>query len=362
MDNKFKLFLSCYEFTDKGIELTLSEDIPFLKKPELELIGTYYSMIFQSSQPDQALLFGPLPVAYHYDQLVFVYTNEIRDENMKDPRIVSKGYLTPLFILIFFPAQYDQICSRSRTAIQKTLGEWFLTKENIKEITLESLKGLKTLLSEAILQEQKQFAISQVSDSLKTVLGKNLDFLNTIGRSLGRPLRIGIFGSTNDELLLLQSAINQIFPLLRGMNTSSDEKFIVYRFSDLYVEGGTLEAKEIVDFKKTVALTNTTSWKNVPKHFDGILLTIPIPSDPEVITKNIQTVLRNTPNYCPISLFIRYNSDYSSSISTTPIPKAISEADKRTISLIEVRNDQNTIQTALIDLVTKLVPTLQPKS
>ncbi|MFX1253811.1 MAG: hypothetical protein ACFFCZ_19530 [Promethearchaeota archaeon] len=362
MDNKFKLFLSFYEFTDKGIELTLSEDIPFLKKPELELIGTYYSMIFQTSQPDQALLFGPLPVAYHYDQLVFVYANEIKDENMKDSRVVNRGYMTPLFILIFFPTQYDQICSRSRIVIQKTLSEWFLRTEDIKEITLESLKNLKSLLTEAILKEEKQFTTSQVSASIKTVLGKNIDFLNTIGRSLGRPLRIGIFGSTNDELLLLQSAISQIFPLLRGMNTSSDEKFVVYRFSDLYIEGGTLETKELVDFKKTVALMHTSSWKNVPKHFDGILLTIPIPSDGEVITKNIQTVLRNTPNFCPISLFIRYNSDYSDGISTTPIPKAISEADKRTISLFEVRDDQNTIQTALIDLVTKLVPTLQSKA
>ncbi|MFX0092629.1 MAG: hypothetical protein ACFFBD_12775, partial [Candidatus Hodarchaeota archaeon] len=254
---------------------------------------------------------------------------------------------------------YDSLYSRCRTQIQNTIDDWFCDKESVNSITLKSLNKLKMRLADAIFLEQKRVESSEISVSLRSLLGMNLDFLNTIGRSMDRLLRIGVFGSTKDEHILLQNAVNNIFPLLQGMDTSTDGKFTIYRFSNLYIERGSLEIDELIDFKKITTLTNISSWKNVPKDFDGILLTISIPGITEVITKNIQVILRKTPTGCPIALFIRYSSDFSGEISDTPIPKAIAEAGGRTISLVEARDDKNSIQTALIDFVAKIVYALQ---
>ena len=70
-------------------------------------------------------------------------------------------------------------------------------------------------------------------------------------------------------------------------------------------------------------------------------------------------ILKETTKTCPVSLLVRYASDYQGDSSTTPIPKVILEAKDRTISLIESRNDQNKAEIAIIDVIEKLVPILK---
>ncbi|MFX0093210.1 MAG: hypothetical protein ACFFBD_15740 [Candidatus Hodarchaeota archaeon] len=358
MNTSLDIFLTCLEFTDKGIEILLSQNIPYLKDFELKNIGNYYTIIFGNSCFDHGLLFGPLPVAYHHDQLVFLYGNTIKDESLTDPRVVRDDHLTPFFVLVFFPVGFDQLFSRCRVSIRATIDEWLYDKREVKAITHECLNGLKVRLTEVVLREQALMENSQTQRSLPTALTKNIEFLNTIGHSLGRSLRVGVFGSAQCIFPILQSAVAQNFLSLCSMNTSTSGKTVVYRFPNLFIEAGTLEVNEVLDFKQTAALTNINPWNNYPKEFDGILLVIKIPNSKEVIIKNIQTILQKTPNRCPISLFICYDSNYSREIASTPIPEVISEASDRTISLLESKKGYDMVETALIDLVEKIIPFL----
>lgn len=356
--NLLKIYMSCFEFTDIGIELLISQEIPFLKQVELISIGNYYSVIFGTITNKEGLLIGPLPVAYHHDQLSFIYSNMVKDDTIKDARVVREGNLTPVFLMVFFPVYYDHLFSQYRKNLQILLNNWFKNKRDVKDITKESLDELNADLTERAKKEFERIKNLKQNNS-PTALSNNITFLETIGNTLGRIIRLGIFGSTQDVLPTLRNAVKQNFDLLCASNSSTEKDYFSYRFPHLIIEGGKLEASEILNLKKPKLLNVNTWWKGYPDDFDGIFLSIDIPSTNEVIINNIKNILRETTSSCPISLLVRYASDYQGDISTTPIPKVILEARDRTISLIESKHDQKKAEIAIIDVIEKLVPILK---
>ncbi|MFX1339684.1 MAG: hypothetical protein ACFFDK_13815, partial [Promethearchaeota archaeon] len=154
-------------------------------------------------------------------------------------------------------------------------------------------------------------------------------------------------------------AVKQNFDLLCASNCTVEKDYFSYRFPHLIIEGGKLEASEILNLKKPKLLNVNTWWKGYPDDFDGIFLSIDIPSPYEVIIKNIRDILRETTTSCPVSLLVRYAPDYQGNISTTPIPKLLLEAQGRTISLLESKGDQNNAEIAIIDVIEKLVPIIK---
>ncbi|MFX0093105.1 MAG: hypothetical protein ACFFBD_15210, partial [Candidatus Hodarchaeota archaeon] len=232
---------------------------------------------------------------------------------------------------------------------------WLYENRDVENLNHENLTYLKVQITNLVLEEQMMIDSSLLSDSIYITLSKNIDFLNTIGHSLGRPLRLCILGSISGIFPIFQKAIGQNFSALCAMNRSIKGNTAMYRFRNLLIEIQILEPDEIIDFKENVFLTNVAPWKEFPKEFDGILLIIKIPGNDEIITKNIKKIVQQTPNKCPISLVIDYDSHYHGEISDTPIPNAISETIGRTISLLETKANKKIIETALIDIVEKMV-------
>jgi len=361
IDNPVDIYLTCFEFTDRGMEVLTTQNIPFLEEYELSAIGNYYALVVgASADTGHGLLFGPLPVAYHHDQLVFIYGNQIKDERIKDDRVKKAGHMTPCFILIFFPVYHDGLLSSLRLSIKGIMDKWFINRLKAEDIDLGSLDDLKARLLDMLAKEFKKSEEMKIPESTKMILGKNIDFLDTVGNSLERPLRIGLFGSTPNVLTALQGAVKDNFSSLIGMNSSKDGNLVIYRFPDLYIESGFINPANQLDLKKTASLADFPNWKGFSKKFDGFLLAIQYPDSPDdIITKNIQTALKETGNRCPVSLLIRYGPSFDGDISSTPIPMAIAEATGRTISLVELKTDTEGIETAIIDLVENIVTSLQ---
>ncbi|MFX0092246.1 MAG: hypothetical protein ACFFBD_10830 [Candidatus Hodarchaeota archaeon] len=354
-----EIHIASYRFSDKGIELHLSEAIPFVDANELVMLGTQYSFLFGNTQPHRGLLIGPLPVAYHYDRLVFVYGNMIKDESVKDERVIRDDYLAPYFILLFFPTSFDPVFSRCRVNIKTVIDRWFKAKcRNIKNVSVTQLQDLNVEITKLVTNEQESMYVS--SNIIQTVVGKHIEFLNTIGRSLNRTLYMGIFGDYK-IINLLHSGVGQNYSMIRALNSSKDGRFYVYRFPHLIIEEGKLDDNQFLDFKTTRFLSQFKWWDDCPTEFDGILFTVNIPDDPRKITKNIQMVLTKTPNYCPISLVVNYASDHSGKLLSTPIPGAIVEAKDRTISLVEIKSPEDQVERALIELFEKIIKSLQER-
>lgn len=356
MSTKFSFNISFFVFTDIGMDLKATQEIPFLRQGELSTIGNYYSIILGASNETNGLLFGPLPVAYHHDYLVFIYGNHIRDPTLKDKRARENDFMTPCFVLLFFEVEWDRTVGRFRQTIKARMDQWFSQMKEVTDVTPGKLNDLDLIMMEEIGRELKKIEQTAILSPIRTALGKNIDFLDTIGHSLRRNIRIGFFGPRDLLFPLLRAAVFENFTGLEVMDTSKSDRWVVYGFENLCIEGVHLSSTDSLNLKTNVE----PALKKCPKDFDGVLLAVVVPeTPPNLVKKNIQTVLRGTPERCPLSLLVIYENGGNGDIAKTGVPEAISEAMDRTVSLIEDRDGRTDIQSVIINLVENIVPSLR---
>jgi hypothetical protein len=160
MNELIEIYISCFEFTDIGIELLASENIPSFDNAELTVVANYFSIIFGQNlcnnfnEEGSGKLFGPLPVAYRNNMLSLIYGSTIRDKKLKDERIIQNDHYTPFFVMIFFPTEFDHLFSISRVSISKMIDKWCSTRYKVEKITIDSLTELKNDLQKLVLNYQ----------------------------------------------------------------------------------------------------------------------------------------------------------------------------------------------------------------
>lgn len=153
---------------------------------------------------------------------------------------------------LFFPVVEDATFSLCRMSIRSTISLWFNQHTKINEITKKRLEQLNIQIKETISREQRQIATSSSEGQLSQVLAKNIEFLNTVARSLEEPTRIGIFGFQGIHVQeIISSAIISLFQDLKAMNREAEDRQDSYRFSQLYIDVSTLPSR-IIDFNKMV--------------------------------------------------------------------------------------------------------------
>ncbi|MHA2203124.1 MAG: tetratricopeptide repeat protein, partial [Candidatus Hodarchaeales archaeon] len=139
-------------FSDKGwIIRKKTESCPFNKK-QLRSILEYSGVLYQQGELEtfygpfpQPLIYGAKRVEWHY----VTYGLRLKDEFMKDTRIINMGGRVPAIFLFIYPKQFDSMLLLSKNIISKYLNSLFV--KGIPDITINQLEQVQEKILESLL-------------------------------------------------------------------------------------------------------------------------------------------------------------------------------------------------------------------
>ena len=252
--NKKDLRASLLSFGDTGMEFVTGQTTEQLDEDHITMIGNFYANVLGAAE-DASGLFGPLPVAYRYDMLLFVFGFTALDSTVKDQRVIASNHQTRSSLLLFFPANLDTQFGQNRTQIKSLLSQWskkYLTTEirSVKKSEIEKL--VKELVSMMIVDNaNKQLSQSEAQNLIK-VAGKNFYLLEMLGRSLDKNINIKLFSDNNIlSAILRRSLLQENIDIITNFNANGNKS--VYNMPYLQVEETSIgESSPIKSLKGTL--------------------------------------------------------------------------------------------------------------
>ena len=139
--NELKVYTAFSTFTDKGMSILYDPKVPKMNSLEQRKIANYYSIILNYGESTGAL-YGPLPVAYYTEYLLYVYTFEIKNPKVVDERVTKRGSIVPAFLLIYFPTAFEKYTTKAREDISFNLSNWLMQFEKAQDITEKNILSL----------------------------------------------------------------------------------------------------------------------------------------------------------------------------------------------------------------------------
>lgn len=338
------LNLSLLSFGDTGMEYVAGQTTDQLDEDHITMLGNFFANVLGAAE-DASGLFGPLPVAYRYDLLLFVFGFSSYDSTVKDQRVIDSNHQTRSSLLLFFPAKLDTQFAQNRSQIRSILTQWsqkYLTKEirSVKRSDLENL--VNEIVSMMIVNSSKKELSESEAQNLIKVAGKNFYLLEMLGRSLEKEINIKLF--SNNHILgavLKRSLLQENIDIITSF--SSKENKSVYNLPHLQIE--------------EINLGISSNLKSLKGKNDGILFLSDLPTLNElpVYEANISKILNNTAKDSVISLCLGKRNPDTLEINETKVPQILANQSDRTISLVDLRKYNYSIEIALIDFVEKIV-------
>ncbi len=344
---KFIVHTALSAFSDTGMTIMHDPMIPNIKSHDLLNLANYYSVILNFGESGGAL-YGPLPVAYHTEYLLYVYTFEIKNLKVIDERIIKNDGIVPAFLLIFFPTAADSFTSKARDCISLEIHTWLEQFSEVQEITKNHIGTLNGQIEAAIYREQSQFSLSEIEEA-NVVLGKSLELLCNVVKYQEKPVKLLISGT--DQILL---------PIARKAILENNSSLITYYKNE----------NDKTDFKTnniegTILLTsadNPTVHKYLSNNLDGIIhfANFSTPHSIEAHTDELQRIIKQTSKNCTISFVISQTKN-PLKINETRIPNVLRDGVGRSISLIDLGEPKYTISTCIIEFLNKIIESIGKK-
>ena len=340
MSRKTENFLCLLSFTDRGVDPFRTMEMPFLDEKELMLIGNYYSIVV--GQADTEGLYGPLPVAYHTEYLLYVYTFKIKNKNAKDQRIIKSDYIVPASLLILFPTTDEYYANQSRDKIANGIKVWRTKFTDISEITRKQLDALNSSLAFAMEKEKNQQVMSE-TEKITVVLSKSIELLHNVSNYHNKQLKILIAGTDKALLQLSRMAfLNRNGQLIDSF--SSDR-------NSLKISLGKINFQIVnVDDEKP----------NVQKYLSNDLAGVMYFGNYEneklgnIHSQQLEEIIKHTNQNSLISFAISQNKE-PIAVDQTKLPEYLSKGIGRTISLFDLANENMNIGRAILESLDKLV-------
>ncbi|MHA1211366.1 MAG: hypothetical protein ACTSSH_02790 [Candidatus Heimdallarchaeota archaeon] len=344
---KVNVFTSFSSFSDIGMEINYDPKIPKMDQHELKKIANYYSIILNYGESKGAL-YGPLPVAYHTGYLLYVYTFKIKNPQVKDYRIQKNGGTVPAFLLIFFPTSAEKFTTKARDNITFDITNWLSQYETVSDINEKNLKILNSQIEAAIFKEQSQFALDEI-DEATVVISKSIELLHNVVKYQNKPVKL-LFSGTDELLLSLgrKSIIENNSSLVRYFK--ADKNKIDFKFD-------TIEGTILVTTPES-----PTTHKYLSNDLNGVLHfgNFSTEQSREDHTNELSKIIKQTSQHCAIS-FVISQTDEPIKIGETKIPQVLQEGVGRTISLIDLGQQKNTISTSIIEFLDKIIEIIGKK-
>lgn len=344
---KFRVHTALSAFSDTGMAIFHDPMIPNIKAHDLLNIANYYSVILNFGETGGAL-YGPLPVAYHTEYLLYVYTFEMKNQKVIDERVLKNGGIVPAFLLIFFPTAAESFTTKARDNISEEISNWLVQFEEVHEINKDNINTLSGQIDAAIFKEQSQFTLSEIEEA-NVVLGRSVELLYNVVKYQDKPIKLLISGT--DEILL---------PIARKAIFEKNSSIIKYYKNE--------DNKTEFKFNKvegTILLTSVekpTVHKHLSNSLDGVIhfANFSTPQSIEAHTDELQKIIKQTSKNCTISFVISHTKQ-PLRINETRIPTVLQDGVGRSISLIDLGQPKYTISTSIIEFLDKVIESIGKK-
>ncbi len=345
MDIDDKIYIPIAAFSDQGMKIYLDADIPSISKLEQETISNYYSIILGIGEKEGGL-YGPLPVAYHIEKLLYLYTFEIVNPFIKDKR-VKKGEKVPACALIFFPTYLDGLTAGIRKDLHKYLKSWSAKFTKITQIKHEDIEVLTEFITKRI-ETERDIQFRREKSNALVVAAKNIRLLDNVAVNMDKKVKVVLIGTMDILFTLCQQA-------LLVHNYSKIRKYETISESYIDVE---LEKLDMKVLKLTKSVKD--AQKIIEKDLDGILYFADFSSELSM-NKHIEMLkyaLNKTKKECVICYGISQTTE-EIAISETAIPAVLKEAKERTISLLDLARPNVSIELSIIEFVERIIEGLR---
>ena len=332
-------------FTDLGMEVYHKPQIPNFTYHDLLNIANYYSVILNIGE-SQGGLYGPLPVAYRTDFLLYMYTFEMKNPSVKDQRAVMNGGVVPAFVLIFFPTAAENLASRSRDKIVKEISRWQSIFTSIDDVKEEDMKKLSTAISTLLVKEQSVFEMNEIEEA-NVVVGKSIELLHNVTKYQEKPVNILIAGSDDCIDSMARIAIFE-----------KNSSLVTYFKSNNGVIDSTLNNIHLKIITKNEDMPSIQKY--ISNELNGILYFGDFSStiSSERDTKEFEKIIKNTNHNCSITFAISQTTE-PINIQNTAIPQVLQEGIGRSISLIDLARPNMSISLTLIEFLEKVIENLK---
>jgi len=100
---------------------------------------------------------APLPVAYHLDWLLFLYSFVLVNPEVTDEEVIQEGGKVPVCVLIFFPTVINGIASQCQKELMETLQLWTNKIHSIEDLNSEVITELEYLVESIINDTTKNY-------------------------------------------------------------------------------------------------------------------------------------------------------------------------------------------------------------
>lgn len=345
LNDDIKIYSVISTFTDLGMEVFHDPQIPNLTYHDLLNIANYYSVILNIGESSGGF-YGPLPVAYRTDFLLYLFTFEMKNLSVTDSRAVENDNIVPAFLLIFFPTSVESLASRSRDRLLKELTQWKSLYKSIDEVSKEDMNRLSLSISALMLKEQSVFEMSEIEEA-NVVIGKSVELLHNVAQYQEKPVKLLVVGS---DCLIHTLARTAIF--------EKNSSLVTYFKADNGVMDAELQSISL----KIIQRTNVPSsvQKYVSNDLDGVLYFGNF-SNKELAehdTNELSKIIKNTNDNCAISFAISQSRE-PVEIRNTGIPKVLQQGVGRSISLIDLARPDMTISLSLIEFLEKITENMK---
>lgn len=321
---------------DTGIEVyNVSRNNPF-DNLELIRIVNYYAMILGINETE-GMLYGPLPVAYHVEFLMYIYTLRIVNPHITDPRAIRNNKVVPASIIIFFSTSINGIASKCRQDVNTFLNQWIKQFRTVDDIKQHHLVEVEEYIHSRFKQEQKLYDVQEKADETAVVISKNLLLLQTLASKKNVQVSLLILNALDNLILMVKKAVlvysyselqkfekNQV----RCISELANVSLTMFRFSE--------EPKDYV--------------KHIKKNQTGIFIIIDF-SDKDSAKDGIyllEQALSRTEDQTHISVVL-FNVDSMSKLSEFGLTELLQGATGRSISLIDLSKANTSVEIALLD-------------
>ena len=342
-----KIALSLLSFGETGMELISSQDVEGIDFDHVGMIGNFYSNVLGAAEHSTGL-FGPLPIAYRYDLLLFLYAFNAFDPNLKDERVINNKNITRASLLLFFPTSFDTIFSSQRKAFTTMIDQWakpFLTTD-IRKASIESLNSLKESLSTHLISVTKKLDInnSKLSSIIK-ILGKNFFLLETVGNIFQKDISLKFL--TNSEKLdpvLKRSILYENIESL--VEYSRNLKNFFFTLNKTYIE--------IIN----VNLDNKSAIHKIKNQNNGIFLFYDFyqnAANTETFLEIAKRILEYSSKTSNVTYCIETMPDTKFNIEGEEMIELLSKEQNRSISLVDLSSKSSSLELAMIEFVSKII-------
>lgn len=345
--NLEKIALSLLSFGETGMELITSQEVENIDEDHVSMIGNFYSNVLGAAEQSSGL-FGPLPIAYRYDLLLFMYAFNAFDPNLRDERVIKNNNMTRASILLFFPTPFDSVFSNQRKIVSTIIEQWTTSyaKSDIRKATLERLNELKEKLLTQIITytTSLDFKTEKMTNLLK-IMGKNFFLLETISHLYQKKLTIRfISNSYRLQPVLKRAVLNETIDNL--VSYSNNNNHLTFNLKGTIIEVICLEQPM------------KTGNQEIKGSYDGIFLFYDFyenAANNESFTALVQKIIDYAPKQAKITYCYETTITNEIDLQNSKIFSLLSSQRDRSISLIDINSKNSSLEIAVIEFIGKII-------